>query len=341
MSTNNLSMTSGFGAQSARERLRAFQSHGLSLHAETSQLSGKIHPEECRQPYVACIATRTLAKMLREDKESDMTKTMNKVSISSFALAVVVSVLTIPQLSVAATNEKNEIVVNALAQDSNPATIAASARLDKKQYREIKVSVEHGIATLTGTVDLYEYKADAERVRRVPGVTAVRNLVDVSGPSIPDQELQAKLQEKLTYDRVGYGNTFNAISLTVESGIVTLGGHARTDMDKDSALALVSTQPGVKDVIEEIDVDPVSIMDDQTRIAIARAIYGYPSLNRYSIDPAKPIRISVQNGHVELYGIVDSRADKDVAFIRANGVPGVFGVKNYLQIVGQSDEIRK
>ena len=322
MSTNNLSMTSGFGAQSARERLRAFQSHGLSLHAETSQLSGKIHPEECRQPYVACIATRTLAKMLREDKESDMTKTMNKVSISSFALAVVVSVLTIPQLSVAATNEKNEIVVNALAQDSNPATIAASARLDKKQYREIKVSVEHGIATLTGTVDLYEYKADAEkRVRRVPGVTAVRNLVDVSGPSIPDQELQAKLQEKLTYDRVGYGNTFNAISLTVESGIVTLGGHARTDMDKDSALALVSTQPGVKDVIEEIDVDPVSIMDDQTRIAVARAIYGYPSLNRYSIDPAKPIRISVQNGHVELYGIVDSRADKDVAFIRANGVP--------------------
>jgi osmotically-inducible protein OsmY len=40
----------------------------------------------------------------------------------------------------------------------------------------------------------------------------------------------------------------------------------------------------------------------------------------------------VQNGHVELYGMVDSQADKDVAFIRANGVPGVFEVQNYLQV---------
>ena len=285
------------------------------------------------------MATRTLANALREDKDPGMTKTMNKASISIFAAALVVSVLTIPQLSGAVTNEKG---INALDQDSNPATTSASARLDKKQYRGIKVSVENGIATLTGTVDLYEYKADAEkRVRKASGVIAVRNLVDVAGPSFPDRELQAKLQEKLTYDRVGYGNAFNAISLTVESGVVTLGGHARTDVDKDSALALVATEPGVKDVIEEIDVDPVSLMDDQTRIAVARAIYGYPPLNRYSIDPAKPIRISVQNGHVELYGIVNSRADKDMAFMRANAVPDVFSVKNYLQIAGQSDEIGK
>ena len=268
-----------------------------------------------------------------------MTRTMNKANILIFAVAVASFVFTIPQRAGAVTNETG---VRALAEDSASATTAASARLDKKQYREVKVSVENGIATLTGSVDLYEYKADAEKsVRKVSGVNAVRNLVDVGGPSFPDRELQAKLQEKLTYDRVGYGNAFNAISLTVESGVVTLGGHARTDVDKDSALALVSTQPGVKDVIAEIEVDPVSIMDDQTRIAVARAIYGYPSLNRYSIDPAKPIRISVQNGHVELYGVVDSRADKDVAFLRANAVPGVFSVKNYLQIAGQTDEIGK
>jgi osmotically-inducible protein OsmY len=274
--------------------------------------------------------------MLREEKESDMTMAINRVSILSFAVAVALSLLTVPQLSAAVTNE---VGVHALAQDSNSATAAASARLDKKQFREVKVNVENGIATLTGTVDLYQYKADAEKkVRRAMGVTAVRNLVQVAGPGIPDHELQETLQEKLAYDRVGYGNAFNAISLNVESGIVTLGGHARTDVDKDSALALVSTQPGVKDVIEEIDVDPVSIMDDRTRMAVARAIYGYPSLNRYSIDPAKPIRISVQNGHVELYGVVDSRADKDVAFMRANGVAGVFSVKNHLQIAGQPEE---
>src|SRR6202044_2143043 len=106
--------------------------------------------------------------------------------------------------------------------------------------------------------------------------------------------------EKLEYDRVGYGNVFNAITLSVQNGAATLGGHARTDVDKDSALALVSTYPGVKEVENEIQIDPVSIMDDRTRMSVARAVYGYPSLNKYAIDPAKSIRISVQNGNVEL-----------------------------------------
>ncbi len=69
-----------------------------------------------------------------------------------------------------------------------------------------------------------------------------------------------------------------------------------------------------------------------------RAVYGYPSLNKYAIDPAKPIRISVQNGNVELYGVVDTKADSDVANIRANQVPGVFSVKNHLQVATQAEE---
>ena len=76
-------------------------------------------------------------------------------------------------------------------------------------------------------------------------------------------------------------------------------------------------------------------------MAVARAIYGYPSLNKYAIDPAKPIRISVQNGHVALYGMVDSRPTKTRPYIRANGVPGVFSVKNYLQVAGQPGENEK
>jgi osmotically-inducible protein OsmY len=153
--------------------------------------------------------------------------------------------------------------------------------------------------------------------------------------------LQAKLAEKLAYDRVGYGNAFNAITIGVERGVATVGGHARTDVDKDSALALVAITAGVRDVVDDIEVDPVSIMDDQTRMAVARAVYGYSSLNKYAIDPAKPIRISVQNGHVELYGVVDSQADKETAFIRANSVSGVFSVKNYLEVAGQPAEKQK
>jgi hyperosmotically inducible periplasmic protein len=216
----------------------------------------------------------------------------------------------------------------------------AKSKLNKGQFKNVQVSVDAtGIATLTGSVDLYEYKADAEkRVSKAKGVTAVRNQIEVAGPTVPDSELQSKLAEKLAYDRVGYGNVFNAIGINVQNGVVTVGGHARTYVDKDSALALVSTYPGVKDVIDEIEVDPTSMMDDQTRMAVARAIYGYPTLNKYSIDPAKPIRISVQNGNVSLYGTVDSQADKDTANIRANAVPGVFSVKNYLQVAGQPTE---
>lgn len=225
-----------------------------------------------------------------------------------------------------------------MMEDENPAA-AAAAKLNKKQFQNVKVTVDNGVATLTGTVDLFEYKEQAEKiVHKVKGVTAVRNEIEVAGPSVSDQELQQKLVEKLQYDRVGYGNAFNAISVSVHDGVVTLGGHARTEVDRDSALALVSTYPGVKDVNDEIQVDPVSIMDDRLRVQVARAIYSFPSLNKYAMNPAAPIRVSVQNGNVELYGVVDTQADKDAAYLRANAVPGVFSVKNYIQVANQAPE---
>lgn len=230
---------------------------------------------------------------------------------------------------------------SASAQDfqDNAATNAATERLNKSQFKDVRASVSNGIATLTGSVSLYEFKRDAaRRVLHTKGVQAVRNLIEVAGPAISDSALQAKLDEELTYDRVGFGHVFNAFSVVVRNGVVTVGGHARTYVDRDSALALVYTTSGVRDVIDEIEVDPVSPMDDQIRLQVARAIYGYPTLNKYAINPARPIRISVQNGNVELYGIVDSRADRQTAFLRANGVPGVFSVKNYLQVANQPSE---
>jgi osmotically-inducible protein OsmY len=141
---------------------------------------------------------------------------------------------------------------------------------------------------------------------------------------------------------VGYRVTpFNAISVSVHDGVVTLGGHAYGPVDADSAVATVANIKGVKDVINDIQVDPVSPMDDRIRIAVYRAVYGFPSLNKYAIDPAQPIRISVQNGNVTLYGSVDSQADKDAAGIRANSVPGVFHVTNDLQVTNQPPQEQK
>ncbi|MGA2850409.1 MAG: BON domain-containing protein [Terracidiphilus sp.] len=226
------------------------------------------------------------------------------------------------------------------AVSDNQAAGDAVARLNKKEFRNVKVDVDaNGIATLSGTVDLYEYKVEADkRAHKAKGVSAVRNNIEVAGPTVSDDQLKSKLVEKLEYDQVGYGNMFDAISVDVQGGVATLGGHALNYPAKDSALGLVSTYPGVKDVVDDIQVDPVSFMDDGIRVAVARAIYGFPSLNHYAIDPAKPIRITVANGHVLLDGIVDTQADKETAFIRANAVPGVFSVKNNLQVANKPGE---
>lgn len=268
-----------------------------------------------------------------------MTATMRK-SPAAFALAVLAgALLVLPGISRAAAfpgpAPESSAAQNASQRD-------AEARLNKSQFNDVHVSVQDGVATLTGSVQLYEYKADAgKRVLRAKGVEAVRNLIQVGGSNVTDKKLRDKLAEEIEYDRVGYGNAFNAITVAVDNGVVTLGGHARTYVDRDSALALVNTTPGVKDVINEIQVDPVSLMDDQIRLEVARAVYGYPILQKYAINPARPIRISVQNGHVSLYGVVDSEADRNAAFLRANGVPGVFGVKNYLQVANQPTEANK
>ena len=68
-------------------------------------------------------------------------------------------------------------------------------------------------------------------------------------------------------------------------------------------------------------------------MALFQAIYGDPSLQKYALGVQKPIRIIVKSGKVTLEGVVDNEGDKNIANIRANGVPGVFSVTNNLQVV--------
>lgn len=258
-----------------------------------------------------------------------MSRTIGFSRTATLAIALTGALVCLPQASMAAWS---------LGAQESGAASAAQSKLNGKQYQNVKVAVDdNGIATLSGTVDLYEYKMDADKkVHKVKGIKGVRNEIEVTGPSVPDDQLKQKLAEKLAYDQVGYGHLFDAITLSVQDGVVTLGGHVHNYIDRDSALALASTYPGVKQVNDEMAVDPTSIMDDRTRMEVARAVYGYPTLNKYAMNPAKPIRISVQNGHVELDGVVDSEADKNTAGIRANGVPGIFSVKNNLQVANQA-----
>jgi hyperosmotically inducible periplasmic protein len=224
------------------------------------------------------------------------------------------------------------------AQNDN--NIQAELQNKFKKYKGIQISVKNGIVDLEGTVKDYATKEEIDKTtHRVKNVVAVRNKLMVAGAGeVSDAQLQQAIVKKLQYDRVGYGNAFNAISVNVQNGVVTLGGNALGPVAADSAVSLASHFPGVQDVIDNIQVDPLSPMDNQTRFAVYRAIYGFPSLNKYAIDPAQPIRITVVNGNVTLNGVVLNQADKNVAGIRANGVPGVFKVTNNLQVANGSNE---
>jgi len=206
--------------------------------------------------------------------------------------------------------------------------------LSNKRFEGVKADVHNSMVTLSGSVDVYSAKEEADRkVHHVKNVEAVRNMIEVGGPHTEDSILTEKLAKKLEYDRVGYGTTpFNAITLDVHNGIVTLGGTVYGPVDKDTAVSEVENYPGVRDVIDNIEVAPVSMEDDRLRMDLYRAIYGSVELGKYSMDPAKPIRISVVHGNVMLSGVVDSAMDKQIAGMRAGSVPNVFKVVNNLEV---------
>ena len=205
---------------------------------------------------------------------------------------------------------------------------------DAKQLQSVNSTVEDGIVTLTGTVGLYQDKLNAaKKVKKLANVTGVRNDIEVAGETVPDSQLQQKLAKKLAYDRVGYyDDAFNYLALSVKDGVVSINGDTVTDVAKDSALAIVAHTPGVKDVVSQVKVLPVSTFDDSIRVLTARAIYRDSLLGRYATDPVHPIRIVVDNGHVTLYGTVESTMDKNIAGIRASSVPGAFSVENKLVV---------
>jgi hyperosmotically inducible protein len=240
-----------------------------------------------------------------------------------FAVTMALLVL-LSMTAMAATGRNDQQIQQAVSQKIHSA----------KQLQNVSSSVEDGVVTLTGTVNLYQDKLDAARkIKKMANVSGVRNDIAVAGETVADSQLQQKLEKKLAYDRVGYfDNTFNYLALGVKDGVVTVNGDAMNDVALDSALAIVARTPGVKELVNDATVLPVSMYDDSIRVRTARAIYRDSVLGRYASDPVHPIRIVVDNGHVTLYGNVENSMDKTLAGMRANSVPGAFTVANKLVV---------
>ena len=234
------------------------------------------------------------------------------------------------------------VTASAVAQDTRSHGQQMEARVNaemqkKDKFRQITATVDDGIVTLDGTTQLYIDKVNAEdKVRKLPHVDGVRNHIAVDGAEVTDEQLRDTLAGRLRYDRVGYGIIFNSLGLRVENGAVTITGNVRDYPDRNSAIAIVQTTPGVKDVIDDIEVAPVSGFDDELRIRLASAIYGHSSLQQYSLDPQAPIRIVVENGNVRLEGVVLNEMQKNIAGAQANSVSGVFSVTNNLIVENKS-----
>jgi len=130
-----------------------------------------------------------------------------------------------------------------------------------------------------------------------------------------------------------YLGVFDNLAYKVDGYNVTLIGQVTRPTLKSDAENVVKKIEGVEHVDNQIEVLPPSPGDDRLRRQLYRAIYGFPALQKYALGVQQPIRIIVKNGKVTLEGVVDNEADKNIANIRANGVPGIFSVTNNLQIV--------
>ena len=132
-----------------------------------------------------------------------------------------------------------------------------------------------------------------------------------------------------------YG-VFDNLDYQVNGTEVTLSGqviseHATTKYD---AGKFVKTIPGVTEVVNNIEVLPPSLFDNQIRRAEYRAVFSQGDLGRYTLGAIPQVHIIVKNGHVSLEGVVMNQMDKNIAGIEANTVPGVFSVENNLRIGG-------
>jgi hyperosmotically inducible protein len=149
-------------------------------------------------------------------------------------------------------------------------------------------------------------------------------------PTPTEQRIQKEVRHELLM--LPYYNVFDNLEFAVNGRTVTLMGQVTWPTLKSDAGNVVKKIEGVDKVVNNIQVLPPSPMDDHIRVAELLHIYSTPGFEKYAIQPVPSIHIIVDNGRVTLEGVVDSKSDKDIAGIRANGVPGTFEVTNNLRV---------
>ncbi len=151
-------------------------------------------------------------------------------------------------------------------------------------------------------------------------------------------ESQDRLVREVRHELImlPYFGVFDNLSFRIQGRTVILEGQVVQPVVKSDAGNSVKHIEGVEKVVNNIEVLPASPMDDRIRRAAYRSIYSYGPLFKYGGMAVPPIHIIVRNGRITLEGVVDSEADKNLAGMRANQVPGTFQITNNLRVVPSS-----
>jgi hyperosmotically inducible protein len=166
--------------------------------------------------------------------------------------------------------------------------------------------------------------------------------VKIASPASRNLKQMEALREEVRHQLVTlpYYSAFDWLQAEVKpDGTVILMGDVTRPSLKADATSRVKSLESATSVVDNIEVLPLSTMDDQLRIALYRSIYSFNSpLFRYATQSVPPIHIIVKNGNVTLKGIVANQGDSDLANLAANRGSGIFTVRNELQIEGRTDE---
>jgi hyperosmotically inducible protein len=179
------------------------------------------------------------------------------------------------------------------------------------------------------------FRASGFRVSRFSGLVVALTL---AAPALPyassGNPASAQLEDRVRHELAAlpYYTVFDNLAFRVDAGQVTLIGQVTQPVVKEDAERAVRKLAGVRGVNSQIEILPLSRTDDQIRRNIYYAVYGYGPLERYGLGSAPGIRIVVKNGRVTLTGVVANALDRNMAYQRANTVPGVFSVTNNLLI---------
>ena len=145
-------------------------------------------------------------------------------------------------------------------------------------------------------------------------------------------------QVQKSIKKLPYYEVYDHIDFTVEGGVVTLTGKVRNATNKDSAERVVKKIDGVTAVVNNIDILPVGGFDERIRRNLYASISNSAGLSRYLWHVNPEVRLIVERGHVTLEGSVYNQGDKNLAYIAARGVPGVFSVTNNLMVGSSRDQ---